>query len=210
MNLKDKRLLSSFLLIGVTAAIAIAGTAAYFTATRTASTNRFETGTIDLSAESGGVANEPFVLENLGEDGNLSGSKTWTIENTGSLPGRLLFRIQNVNNEENGCNDPEVAAEATCNDNAVGELGGLVELIVKRDGTQVATSTLANADANEIGTLWNGLTPIVLQPGETTDIELSWALGRDEYGNEIQSDSVEFDANFRLIQLLSTGPTPTN
>ena len=207
---KNSRLLSSALIIGITAIVAIAGTAAFFTTTRTAQTNRFATGTIDLSAESGGVANEPFVLTNLGDDGNIDGDKTYTIENTGTLPLRLLVRLLNVENKDNGCNDPETTAEPNCAADDDGELGELIELIVKRDGTQVASSFLGDDDVAEIGTEWNALTPIILQPGDTTDVEFSWALGRDDYGNSVQSDSVEFDINFRGIQQLSTGPTPTN
>ena len=156
------------------------------------------------------MVNQPFVLENLGDDANISGTKTYTIKNTGTLPGRLMLRLQNVANLENGCNDPETADEPNCANDTEGELGALINLQIARDGTNVVNSTLATANVGKVGNDWAGLTPIILQPDETTDVTLSWNLGRDEYGNNVQSDSVGFDANFRLIQKLSTGPTPSN
>jgi hypothetical protein len=48
-----------------------------------------------------------------------------------------------------------------------------------------------------------------MQPNETRTITMSWATGEDEYGNEIQSDSLTFDTVFQMIQLID-GPTPAN
>ena len=205
----NKKLLLSVLVIAVTALVAGAATFAFFSARRTASTNKFAVGTLDLNVNSGGTDNEPFVLENLGENGNLSGSKSWTVKNTGTLPGRLLFRIQNLTNDENGCNDPETEAEPNCANDNLGELGALVTLNVSLDGTKEVSSTLATDQEKKIGQDWNALTPIILQPGEEKTLTLDWALDENAYGNEIQSDSVSFDANFRLIQQIA-GPSPTN
>ncbi len=204
-----KRILLSIAAIAITAGLVGAGTYAFFFARRIASTNKFAAGTLDLNVSSNGQTNEPFVLENMGEQGNLSGSKTWTIKNTGTLPGRLLFRIQNLHNYENGCNDPEKEAEPNCENDNEGELGPLITLHVKLDDNEVASSTLADDQVDQIGTQWNALDPIILQPGEERTITVNWALDENAYGNEVQSDSVTFDANFRLIQLIA-GPTPTN
>ncbi|PJE63428.1 hypothetical protein COU89_03310 [Candidatus Roizmanbacteria bacterium CG10_big_fil_rev_8_21_14_0_10_45_7] len=187
-----------------------AATQAFFSARRTTTANRFQTGTLDLNvAENGGGAAEPFVIENAGENGDISGSKTWTVKNTGSLPGRLFLRLQNVDNKENGCNDPEIESEPGCESDTQGELGGVITLNAAVDGTNVASSTLATIQQGAIGVAWNGLTPIVLQPNQTVEVGLNWAAGADDYGNEVQSDSVTFDADFRLIQL-TNGPTPSN
>lgn len=205
----NKKLLISVLVIAVTTLVAGAATFAFFSARRTASTNKFAVGTLDLNVNSGGTDNEPFVIENMGENGNLSGSKSWTVKNTGTLPGRLLFRIQNLTNDENGCNDPEIEAEPNCANDNLGELGALITLHVSLDGTEQVSSTLATDQEAKIGQDWNALTPIILQPGEERTLTLNWALDENAYGNEIQSDSVSFDANFRLIQQIA-GPSPTN
>lgn len=207
---KKKLAIIAILLLGATDA-GVAGTAAFFTAQRTVQTNRFAAGTLDLNVASNNVSLQPFVLENLGENGNLSGSKTWTVKNTGSLPGRLLVRLTNLTNAENGCaNDQETSTEPTCSAQGdVGDLGAKVNLNVTVGGTQVATSTLANANLAAIGTQWNGLTPLILAPNQEVTVGANWALGEDSYGNEVQGDAVSFDVDFRLIQQIA-GPTPTN
>lgn len=190
---------------------AIAGTAAFFTAQRTASTNKFTAGTLDMNVQSNGIVNEPFVIENMGDNANISGTKTWTVKNTGTLPGRLLVRLQNVVNKENGCaNDQETAADPNCADpNKEGNLGGVMNLNIALDGTDKVSSTLATADQSKIGNDWSALAPIVLAPNELRTITAHWATPETGYGNEIQGDSVGYDMNFRLIQLIN-GPTPTN
>ncbi|MDP4011902.1 MAG: TasA family protein [Candidatus Roizmanbacteria bacterium] len=54
---------------------AIAGTWAYFTATRTAETNTFTAGTLDLNVTGDSIANKPFVITNMGANANISGSQ---------------------------------------------------------------------------------------------------------------------------------------
>lgn len=203
----------SVLLVLLAAGAGVAGSYAYFTATRTASTNTFEAGTLDLSVTGdNNIANEPFVIENMGANANISGTKTWTITNDGTLPGRLLVRLANLANQENGCNDQEKFTEPACDATTAGELGGVVTMNVALDGQNVPTvlSTLATAQVNTIGDLWNDtVTPVIMQPNETRTITMSWETGEDEYGNEIQSDSLTFDTVFQLIQLID-GPTPVN
>jgi len=109
---KQKKVLVSLLLIGVVAAAAIGGTIAFFFARRTTTANRFTAGTLDLNVSSNGQALEPFVIDNMGANGNISGTKTWVVKNTGTLAGRVFVRLQNVANQENGCNDQEKNAEA--------------------------------------------------------------------------------------------------
>ena len=206
---KYKKIILSFLIIVVVAGGAIGATYAYFTAQRTTSTNKFTTGTLDLDVASNGVKVEPFVIDNIGENGDISGTKTWTVKNTGSLPGKLLVKLNNVVNKENGCNDPEKEAEPNCADDEAGELGNVITAKVAFDGIDKVSSTLATNHQTKIGEDWNALSPIVLQPGESKNITIHWATTENQYGNEIQSDSVQFDVNFRLIQQIS-GPTPTN
>jgi predicted ribosomally synthesized peptide with SipW-like signal peptide len=206
---KYKKIILSFLVIIVVAGGAIGATYAYFTAQRTTSTNKFTTGTLDLDVSSNGTKLEPFVIDNIGENGDISGTKTWTVKNTGSLPGKLLIKLSNVVNKDNGCNDPEKEAEANCESDDQGEMGNVITAKVALDGTDKVSSTLATDQEGKIGTDWNGLTPVILQPGASKTVTIHWSTSEDAYGNEIQSDSVQFDVNFRLIQQIS-GPTPTN
>jgi len=210
--MKNKKIWLSVGLILLVAGGAIAGTAAYFTAQRTASTNKFTAGTLDMNVQSNGIVNEPFVIENMGSNANIDGTKTWTIKNTGTLPGRLLVRLQNVVNKENGCaNDQEKAADPTCDTpGKEGDLGKVIALNVALDGVDKVSSDLQTVNQSKIGDDWNAIAPIiVVQPGESTTVTTHWATPETGYGNEIQGDSTEFDINFRLIQLIN-GPTPAN
>lgn len=198
--MKNKRLMLSIALIVLVAGGAIAGTYAYFTAQRTASTNRFTAGTLDLNVTSNNTANDPFVVDNVGQNGDITGEKTYTITNTGSLPGRLMLQLQNVQNKDNGCNDQEKESEPNCQADDIGEMGGVINLAVDLDGTQVATTALADANAGDLGTAWGALVPVVLQPGASHTLRVHWNTPGTAYDNSIQSDSVSFDMNFRLIQ----------
>ncbi len=208
--MNNKKIWISIGLVILVAGGAMMATNAYFTAQRTASTNKFTTGTLDMNVQSNGNVNEPFVIENMGANANIDGTKTWTVKNTGTLPGRLLVRLQNVVNKENGGNDQEKSAEPNCDADTEGELGGVVTLNVALDGVDKVSSTLATANQSKIGNDWSSIDPIIVIPaGESKTVTAHWATPETAYGNEIQSDSTEFDLNFRLIQLIN-GPTPAN
>jgi len=210
--MKNKKFIFSMLLVAIVAGTGLAGTYAYFTAIRTTNANTFTTGTLDLDVASGGVAIDPFVISNIGENGDISGTKTWDITNTGSLPGRLLVRVTDLANAENSCNDQETSTEPACADDNLGELGAVIDLTLDHGATQVlpaatdvVNSTLATANEASIGTDWRDLYyatngGIILQAGESTTVTAHWATGEAGYGNEVQSDSVSFNMDFRLIQ----------
>lgn len=198
--MKKKSWLLSFLLITATAILAISATTAYFTAQKTGTANKFTIGTLDLdiSSESGKL--EPINIAALGSQANIQGEKTWTVKNTGTLPGRLLVKLANVKNLENGCNSPEKEAEENCETDNLGELGKIINVKVLLDDSQKAQSTLAQDQIKEIESQWNNLAPVILNPGESKTLSLSWSANETDYGNEVQSDSAEFDLDFRLIQ----------
>ncbi|PKM89402.1 hypothetical protein CVU83_00065 [Candidatus Falkowbacteria bacterium HGW-Falkowbacteria-2] len=196
----NKKVLFSVLLIILVTGVAVFGTDAYFTANRTTSANKFSAGTMDLDVSSNGNKLEPFVIDNIGISSELSGEKTWVVRNSGTLPGRLLLRLQNLENTDNGCNDQEAFAEPACAVDDEGELGKAISLKISLNGNEVAQSLLGSDQADLFGTKWNQLTPIVLAAGEEANITAHWSVDQSAYGNEVQSDSVRFDLNFRLVQ----------
>lgn len=198
--MRKKSLLLSFLLIATTAIIAVSGTTAYFTAKKTSSANKFAIGTLDLDISSATGKLEPINIGALGTEANIQGQKTWTVKNTGSLPGRLLVKLANVKNLENGCNAPEKEAEPNCETDNIGELGKIITVKVLLDNSQKAQSTLADNQTEEIANQWNNLPSVILNPGESKTLSVAWSANDTDYGNEVQSDSVEFDLDFRLIQ----------
>ncbi len=181
------------------------GTFSYFTATRTAEETSFIVGTIDLDVRSGNIPLESFIIENLGEDYEMRGEKEWTIKNTGSLPGRLLIKLDNIENINGGCNDQKRRERPNCDREDFGVLGGYINFGIWLDKKEMATSTLANEDINIIRDKWNDLPSIVLRPNEQRTVKASWFANPDEYGNEIQADEVRFDISFRLVQRIESG-----
>ena len=206
----NKKVWYSIIMIVVVASLAVAGTYAYLTATRTTSANRFAAGTLDLDVTANGNKLEPFVIENIGTDANISGTKTWTVVNTGTLPGRLLLRLQNVVNTENGCNDQEKAVEPDCEaEGNEGDLGNAITLKIALDDVDKVESTLATDQVSGIENEWAALPAIIIPAGESTTVTAHWSADENSYGNEIQGDATQFDVNFRLIQLTS-GVAPAN
>jgi len=200
----NKKFTYSILAILLVTSLSVIGTYSYFSATRTTNANKFSVGTLDLDVESNGSKLEPFVIENLGNKVNISGTKTWTIKNTGSLPGQLFLNLQNVVNNENGCNDQEKAADPTCDaPGKLGNLGNIITLKVQFDGIDQVQSTLATDQQDKIGTDWAALSPVILQAGEEKTITAHWLTDGSSYGNEIQGDDTQFDMNFRLAQVIT-------
>lgn len=205
----NRKLLLSVTIVALVGGVGIIGTFAYMFARRTVETSRFTAGTVDLDVSANGVKLEPFVVENLGENANISGTKTWTVKNTGSLPGRFLFRLQGLSNKDNGCNDQEKVSEPACESDDNGELGNVINLKIALDGVDKVESTLATANEAIIGENWSSLPPIILASNESKTLTAYWSADENSYGNEVQSDSINFNADFRLMQIIN-GPTPTN
>lgn len=170
-------------------------------------------GTLDMDVDGQrGVAIEPFVVDNIGQEGNIFGAKTWSVNNQGSLPGRLYLQIRNVTNNENECNEPETLVDTSCGTDAIGaglgELGSKLNFRVYLDDVLVSTSNLTETDIPTVRTAWNNLTPVVIEAGQSGIVRVEYSAGENDYGNEIQSDSTEFDIRFDLVQVTQAAPTP--
>jgi len=207
--MKKKTLLAlvTIALVGIGGYVAVTG--AFFSARRTTTGNKFTVGTLDLQVGSG--VSDPFVVENIGASGDISGGKTWTIKNTGSLPGRLFMRLRNLVNNNGGCiNDFKKAADANCLTPTAGNLGAKLLTSVSLDGTKVFDGpTLATDQQESYGTQWAALPNVIIPAGESKTVGLTWAASETSYGNEIQGDSTQFDVEFNLVQLTNVVPTNT-
>lgn len=198
----NKRVLLSVGIIIAVASLTFLVTRAFFSDTETGTGSTFTMGTLELQVD-GGAAVAPFVVENIGEQGDIEGGHTWTITNSGTLPGRLYFAIDNLANWENGCNKPEGRADITCADpgQGEGELGETLNVAITLDGQQVVTSDFSDLNQDKIGTDWTALAPVVIPAGQSVEVAMLWSAAGGDYGNEIQSDSVTFDTVFTLEQL---------
>lgn len=199
-----KQLAISLLIILVVIVATVAVTGAYFTSKVVTKDSIFTVGTLDMQVGSdSGATIQPFVIDNIGANGVNSGTKSWTITNTGTLTGRLFMKLENLKNLENGCNGPEAAADNTCGNPGVGEgeLGKLISVKLFQNDNFVAESTLDEANKETLSNAWGSQAPILLESGKTITIKLGWELSPEKYGNEIQSDSLSFDVDFDLSQV---------
>ena len=202
-------LAASITLILIAGMFASAGTMAQFTDTETASDNLVEAGTLDLKVSSteSPLGDDPYIvhvkLSNLkpgdGSIGPGAGAPNawyWTVKNVGSLPGVLTITIKNIVNYENGRNEPEKAVDPTGGNPGPGngELGSKIRIQVYFNGKWVYE--IGNLNAAEGVDIVSGF---VLDPNEEATLNINWSVF-DTAGNEIQSDSVEFDIEFHLEQ----------
>ena len=205
----NKKVLLSLVIIIAVGSLGFLATRAFFTDTETGTGSEFTVGTLDMEVgAANGTEVEAFTIDNIGAEGNISGGHTWTITNSGSLPGRLYFKLDNLVNNENGCNEPEALVDATCDNPGAGqgELGGAITVDVSLDGVKKMDSTLATVDQDVIDTAWKALSDVVIPAGGSVTISMNWATDQADYGNEIQSDSLTFDTIFDLVQIIE--PTP--
>ncbi len=193
------------LIICVVMVTTFQATKAYFTSNAKSKGSSFTVGTLDLEVGGkSGSSVEPFNITNIGADPNsMSGSKTWSVTNKGTLPGRLYLKIDNLANAENGCNSPEMEVDTTCDNPGIGEgeLGKHMTLKTYLNDQLVATSDLDDVNKDALATAWNALPEVILTAGQTASVRMEWSMAPDGYGNEIQSDSVGFDVDFDLVQV---------
>jgi len=103
-----KKILFSLMAITLVIGLVGAGAFAYFSDTETSTGNSFTAGTLDLKVNGSDVF-VPYAVANL-KPGESRGTDTYSISNTGSLPGTLSFKVTNVTTNENGVIEPEIAA----------------------------------------------------------------------------------------------------
>ena len=205
--MNGKKILISSLIIAAVSIGGYYGSQALFTDTETSTTAKFTVGTLDLDVDgNNGQAFDNFQVSNIGADGTLEGGRTWTINNTGSLPGRLTFALADLVNYENGCNEPEALIDDSCETPGPGQgdLGPVVNATVLLNDKVAVTANLADSSMGAYESQWlTNLTPgeRIIPPGGSVTVTMNWTVDHDSYGNEIQSDSLDFDTVFTLDQV---------
>lgn len=206
-----RKLFESVILIALVAAAGYAVTRALFFDTESSQQTSFSAGTLDMTVTGdGGQQLETLTVENFGADGVVSGGKTWTIQNVGSLDGYLDFGVENVVNSERGCVGPESAVDITCANpgDGLGELGSVIIGDVTLDdgaiNQVVASTTLETVNSTQFEAQWDSnLGQYRLEAGESVDVTFAWRIANDTYDNTVQSDRVVFDVIFDLEQIVS-------
>jgi predicted ribosomally synthesized peptide with SipW-like signal peptide len=199
-----KKIFLSFAVIIAVSSFSFLLTKAYFSDKKTSSGNKFTVGTLNLEVGgSDGGKVEPFTISELG-DGEIKGQKIWKLKNNGSLPGQLIINFDNISNNENGCNAPESEVDQTCDNPGPGEgeLGNVLSANFSIDNVSKISVPLTSAGAQTLLNYWKDNSNIlVLAPNQEVELKIDW-FESSPYGNEIQSDSLAFDINFDLQQVM--------
>lgn len=199
-----KKIFVSLAIIIAVSSFSFLLTKAYFTDKKTSSGNKFTVGTLNLEVgDSDSKQVEPIVISDLG-NGEITGQKIWKLKNVGSLPGQLIINLNNVLNNENGCNTPESEVDQTCNNPGTGEgeLGNVISLNLSINNVSKISVPLNQAGVDSLNNYWNDkANTLVLEPNQEVELKMEW-FESSPYGNEIQSDSLAFDLNFDLQQVI--------
>lgn len=192
----------------------LALSAALFSDTETNSANIFTAGTLSLAVSGAqSSAFDNFKVTQLGTAEAIRGGKTWTVTNTGSIPGRLLLSVQNLKNQENGCNEAESSEDVSCEDPGanLGELGSVItsQVFLSKSFSLdeevfipvIDTNFALNNEPEFLAQWLANDREVLLAPGESVLVSMTWQSYPLNYTNKMQGDSVEFDLQFDLIQL---------
>ncbi len=199
----------SVFIIAVIALIGFMTTQALFVDRETSQENQFVVGTLDMTVEGeNSTQAETISVTGIGSQNITSGGKEWQIQNVGSLPGELLFEVAQIENNDNGCNEPEALVDTSCDSPGVnqGELGQhIVTTVSARNGSETPSfsGTLSTGSEANYKTTWkNTMGKIIVPPGQSRTIKLQWSTQQSTFENEVQSDSVTFETIFQLRQVL--------
>jgi predicted ribosomally synthesized peptide with SipW-like signal peptide len=197
--------IGALLIIGLVAV----GTFAYFSDTATSAGNTWTAGTLVLSeVTTGSSVNNSFVVTPAGGiNGSVqfgvtdpvkpgsSGTITWTLSNTGNVPGKLTLVAVNTFNENPPENAPEHLADPT---DAIG-LGQELMVWVTRDGTDILGSTGTYVAMSGLQAALNLEASKTITIGTPMVYVLNWQVPTSA-GNEIQGDSASLGITFTLNQ----------
>jgi len=141
----------------------------------------------------------------------------WTITNISSLPGSLDITYTRALDDDNGINEPEDWADGDFDGSdgtAGGDLGARVRIRSEADldnnGSYEALLQNGSGEGEivtgyPLGTPVEKLSNFVLNPGQTIKVRFEYRFNADIGGtgvddNIIQSDRLQLDLNFELLQ----------
>ena len=202
------KVLASLLMIGMVAAMAGAGTFAYFTDTETSKGNTFTAGTLDLWVEMQNPLKTHFDIGNI-QPSYAEGCEI-NLTNSGTCDGYLSLWIENLVDRENGRTEPEKPVDPTGGNPGVGngELSqNLYIVIMNETGAELYNDTLYNLSV-EHHSMETQIDLGNLDGGETRNITVGYYVP-STVDNIIQSDSSKFDIVVDLLQIEMPKPYPT-
>lgn len=205
--------IKSMFILSFVGVVGFLATQALYVDKETSQAANFVVGTLDMAVTGpGSQAVDSLQVDSIGSLAALAGKKTWEIQNAGTLPGVFSMSLANLQNLENGCNEPEALEDSTCEDpgSGQGELGSriITSVFVRANGEnrEAFSSDLSDKNVTSYSLLWKReVGQLILQPKESVQITLDWAAVEDQLSNVVQGDSLMFDIVFNLQQVPSDG-----
>jgi predicted ribosomally synthesized peptide with SipW-like signal peptide len=221
-----KRIIISFMTIGLVLALIGGGTWAYFNDTEASTDNSFTAGTLNLVPSTSGTGPSGKYTVTAGGDGingkvvfvrlapSDSGSITWALANDGNLDG-LLTIASTATFAENGSNEPEAAAAGN-NGGSNGDLDEYVGVRLKRGASYILGDASNYVPFSGLAAVFNAESQSLAASGNLTYV-LEWQIASDVKGagtdgkfgtgddvqaddNILQSDTATVDITFTLTQ----------
>ena len=198
------KVIASLLMIGVVAAMAGAGTFAYFTDKETSTGNVFTAGTLDLWLEMQNPLKTHFDIENI--QPSYAEECDINLTNSGTCNGTLSLWIETLVDYENGRTEPEKQVDPTGGNPGAGngELSKNLYVVVKDSTGEYYNDTLYNLSVEHYD-MASQIELGELDGGETRFITVGYYVP-STVGNIIQSDSSKFDIVVDLLQIEMTQP----
>jgi spore coat-associated protein N len=219
-----KKIIISLAIIVLVGSAVIGATSAYFSDTETSTGNTFTAGSLDLQIDEdpdGSVfswVDDPSVpvMNNIAglqdQINNMkpgdSGMIIVGIKNNGSIDGFANLGFKSVIDDENGIEEPEIAVTTG------GDLSEAVDIVISYGDKSVIGDTWEAWDLVWSGKLseWKALSTNVyavpaIEPQEDDYWVVEFSIATT-VGNEIMSDTVGFNVEFGLDQVVS-GPDPS-
>jgi predicted ribosomally synthesized peptide with SipW-like signal peptide len=206
-----KKVLFSVLFIAMVAAMIGAGTWAYFSDYEYVYDNCWTAGTLDLKVNGENDETLDINFDEVCVAPCDFGQLEVTLTNDGCVDGMLDFKLFNLRDWENGCNEPELEGcsdpvgcdpDPTCNNPGLGEgeLSQYMWMEVWADCTG-GTSYDTEVIKGFVKDLENDKRYFCdcINDGEAVGLKITWEVDC-EVGNIIQSDSICFDIEFSLEQ----------
>lgn len=198
-----KKLLFSFVVLGITSVLAIGATTAYFSDTETSSANTFTAGTLDLKVN-GGDTNVSYTFSNLhpGYQPNMS----YRLKNDGTINGYLNIKDIVVRSSENGCTEPESSSgDSTCGSGVnEGELSTVLNLRLMHDANcngwrEAGEQILFEGYASNIASTYLPDVPVLAGQETCVNVLINWWNTPND--NLAQGDDMTLDMAFELSQV---------
>jgi predicted ribosomally synthesized peptide with SipW-like signal peptide len=213
LKLTRRKVLAGLGALGTAGAAGAGGTYALLSDTEQSTNNSLAAGTLNLRTDGTESATTTLSASSLGT--GSSGTAATTVNNVGSLGGVLNFDVDEIRNKENSVVDPESDAPGE-NGGSPGELSQYVSFQLGYDDNGNGN---LNSDEVVVEGSLDGMENVQFNPSVpipangSKQFVVDWEID-EAAGNEVQSDSVEVDFTFELLErargadVVLTGDTP--